>query len=133
MWLLYLEILRLESANCLTPCFSADEGFVIYSFLMMCLAAIGYDSDIVNFWNRNGNPPLPSSWFWSTCCLGHVPLDSRFLVRCKQGVLQFVVVKLIMATVMLVCAAFGKQVRTQFGRFARKVHERFTAHVALPG
>lgn len=83
------------------------EGFVIYNFLMMCLASVGYDSDLVNFWNRSGNPPLPSSWLWSTCCCGHVPLDHRFLVRCKQGVLQFVVVKLVMAVVILLCNELG--------------------------
>jgi hypothetical protein len=84
------------------------EGFVIYNFLMMCLASVGYDSDIVNFWNRNGNPPLPPSWLWSTCCLGHIPLDHRFLIRCKQGVLQFVVIKLVMAVVILLTSALGK-------------------------
>ncbi len=83
------------------------EGFVIYNFLQMCLASVGYESDICNWWARQGNPPLPSSWLWSTCCLGHVPMDHLFLLRCRQGVLQFVVLKLVMAIVILVTSSLG--------------------------
>ena len=83
------------------------EGFVIYNFLQLCLASVGYESDIVNWWNRQGNPSIPSSWFWSTCCFGNIPMDAELLRNCKRGVLQFVVVKIVMAIVTFITSAMG--------------------------
>ena len=83
------------------------EGFVVYNFLSLCIASVGYESDLVDYWARNGNPAIPSSWMFCTCCLESVPMDARFLRLCKQGVLQFVLVKVLMAVVIFICSAFG--------------------------
>lgn len=81
------------------------EGFVVYNFLSLCLASVGYESDLVNWWTGH-NSQLEASWFWSTCCFGNIPLNAKFLRRCKQGVLQFVVVKCC-AAVFIFCSHLG--------------------------
>ena len=81
------------------------EGFVVYNFLYLCLASVGYDSDLVDWWNRQNNPQLPSSWFYSTCCI-EIHMNAPFLRYCKQGVLQFVIIKIMMAIVIFICSAY---------------------------
>ncbi|KAL7205588.1 hypothetical protein ACSBR2_018511 [Camellia fascicularis] len=43
-----------------------------------------------------------------TCCFPPIPLDGRFIRRCKQGCLQFVILKPILVAVTLLLYAKGK-------------------------
>ncbi|KAG0482565.1 hypothetical protein HPP92_010649 [Vanilla planifolia] len=43
-----------------------------------------------------------------TCCLPSIPLDGRFIRRCKQGALQFVILKPILVAITFILYAKGK-------------------------
>ncbi|KAE9611888.1 hypothetical protein Lal_00048921 [Lupinus albus] len=81
------------------------EAWVIYNFLSLCLAWVGGPGAVVL--SLNGRVMKPS-WFLMTCCLPPIPLDGRFIRRCKQGCLQFVILKPILVAVTLVLYAKGK-------------------------
>lgn len=74
------------------------EAWVIYNFLSLCLAWVGGPGEVVT--SLQGKMLQPS-WHLMTCCFQAIPLDGRFIRRCKQGVLQFVILK-----PLLVLAAF---------------------------
>jgi hypothetical protein len=73
-------------------CRDCYEAFVVYCFVALMLEYAGGDSVCVQ--QIGLLPPLKQPW---PCCLLH-PLDltSVFLRRCKQAVLQFVIVKPLM-------------------------------------
>lgn len=81
------------------------EAWVIYNFLSLCLAWVGGPGAVVL--SLSGRVLKPS-WYLMTCCLPPVPLDGRFIRRCKQGCLQFVILKPILVAVTLVLYAKGK-------------------------
>ncbi|XP_039029291.1 transmembrane protein 184B-like [Hibiscus syriacus] len=81
------------------------EAWVIYNFLSLCLAWVGGPGAVVL--SLTGRVLKPS-WFLMTCCLPPVPLDGRFIRRCKQGCLQFVILKPILVAVTLILYAKGK-------------------------
>ncbi|GMI79411.1 hypothetical protein like AT3G05940 [Hibiscus trionum] len=88
--------------NSIRECY---EAWVIYNFLSLCLAWVGGPGAVVL--SLTGRVLKPS-WFLMTCCLSPVPLDGRFIRRCKQGCLQFVILKPILVVVTLVLYAKGK-------------------------
>ncbi|KAL2536858.1 hypothetical protein Fot_18249 [Forsythia ovata] len=61
------------------------EAWVIYNFLSLCLAWVGGPGAVVL--SLSGKALKPN-WWSMTCCLPPVPLDGRFIRRCKQGGLQ---------------------------------------------
>ncbi|KAB2059342.1 hypothetical protein ERO13_A11G275900v2 [Gossypium hirsutum] len=81
------------------------EAWVIYNFLSLCLAWVGGPGAVVL--SLSGRVLKPS-WYLMTCCLPPMPLDGRFIRRCKQGCLQFVILKPILVAVTLVLYAKGK-------------------------
>ncbi|KAH7351977.1 hypothetical protein KP509_19G023500 [Ceratopteris richardii] len=72
------------------------EAWVIYNFLSLCLAWVGGPGAVVT--SLSGRLLKPS-WHLMTCCLPAIPLDGRFIRRCKQGGLQFVILKPILVAV----------------------------------
>eukprot|EP00053_Salpingoeca_punica_P011088 m.99285 g.99285 ORF g.99285 m.99285 type:complete len:390 (+) comp15583_c0_seq2:597-1766(+) len=78
------------------------EAFVIYNFLSLCYAFIGGESAIMQAIRGRTFQP---SWWTFTCCLSEFSFTPAFLRFCKQGTLQFCVVKLAMAVVIVVMAA----------------------------
>ncbi|KAH7276983.1 hypothetical protein KP509_39G029200 [Ceratopteris richardii] len=78
------------------------EAWVIYNFLSLCLAWVGGPGAVVT--NLNGGMLRPS-WCLMTCCLPSIPFDGRFIRRCKQGCLQFVILKIVLAAVTFVLYA----------------------------
>ncbi|KAF4363131.1 hypothetical protein G4B88_029649 [Cannabis sativa] len=81
------------------------EAWVIYNFLSLCLAWVGGPGAVVL--SLSGRVLKPS-WYLMTCCLPPLPLDGRFIRRCKQGCLQFVILKPILVAVTLILYAKGK-------------------------
>lgn len=81
------------------------EAWVIYNFLSLCLAWVGGPGAVVL--SLSGRVLKPSL-FLMTCCFPPLPLDGRFIRRCKQGCLQFVILKPILVVVTLVLYAQGK-------------------------
>ncbi|XP_031497778.1 uncharacterized protein LOC116262488 [Nymphaea colorata] len=88
------------------------EAWVIYNFLSLCLAWVGGPGAVVL--SLNGRVLKPS-WCLMTCCFPAIPLDGRFIRRCKQGALQFVILKPILVTVTFVLYARGKYEDGNFG------------------
>ncbi|CAH9064429.1 unnamed protein product [Cuscuta epithymum] len=81
------------------------EAWVIYNFLSLCLAWVGGPGAVVL--NLSGRF-LKNNCCLMTCCFPPTPLDGRFIRRCKQGCLQFVILKPILVGVTFVLYAQGK-------------------------
>ncbi|KAE8000028.1 hypothetical protein FH972_004400 [Carpinus fangiana] len=81
------------------------EAWVIYNFLSLCLGWVGGPGAVVL--SLSGRVLKPS-WYLMTCCFPPIPLDGRFIRRCKQGCLQFVILKPILVAVTLILFAKGK-------------------------
>mmetsp|Transcript_9090 Transcript_9090/g.32120 ORF Transcript_9090/g.32120 Transcript_9090/m.32120 type:complete len:469 (-) Transcript_9090:74-1480(-) len=79
------------------------EAWVVYCFLVLILEYAGGEGSCAAA--LRDDPPLHHPW--PLCGLPTIPLDSRFLRRCKQGAIQFVVVKPVMAVVSLSLLAAG--------------------------
>ncbi|OWM86105.1 transmembrane protein 184A-like isoform X1 [Punica granatum] len=80
------------------------EAWVIYNFLSLCLAWVGGPGAVVL--SLTGRVLKPSCYLM-TCCLPPLSLDGRFIRRCKQGCLQFVILKPFLAAVTLILYANG--------------------------
>ncbi|CAL9107585.1 unnamed protein product [Musa textilis] len=81
------------------------EAWVIYNFLSLCLAWVGGPGAVVL--SLSGRSLKPS-WYLMTCCFPSIPLDGRFIRRCKQGGLQFVILKPILVVITFIFYAKGK-------------------------
>eukprot|EP00897_Mesotaenium_endlicherianum_P006240 jgi/Mesen1/5644/ME000286S04857 len=81
------------------------EAWVIYNFLSLCLAWVGGPGAVVT--SLTGRLLKPSLALM-TCCLPPMPLDGRFIRRCKQGCLQFVILKPLLAATCLVLYRYGR-------------------------
>ncbi|KAG2719656.1 hypothetical protein I3760_02G000300 [Carya illinoinensis] len=81
------------------------EAWIIYNFLSLCLAWVGGPGAVVL--SLSGRVLKPSLCLM-TCCVPPIPLDGRFIRRCKQGCLQFVILKPILVAVTLILYAKGK-------------------------
>lgn len=81
------------------------EAWVIYNFLSLCLAWVGGPGAVQT--SLSGGLLRPS-WCLMTCCLPAIPLDGRFIRRCKQGCLQFVILKIVLVAVTFVLYARNK-------------------------
>ncbi|KAL8168224.1 hypothetical protein V2J09_009723 [Rumex salicifolius] len=81
------------------------EAWVIYNFLSLCLAWVGGPGAVVI--SLSGRVLKPSVCLM-TCCFPPIPLDGRFIRRCKQGCLQFVILKPILVALTFMFYAKGK-------------------------
>ncbi|XP_024967898.1 transmembrane protein 184B-like isoform X2 [Cynara cardunculus var. scolymus] len=90
------------------------EAWVIYNFLSLCLEWVGGPGAVVL--SLTGRVLKPN-WCLMTCCFPPIPLDGRFIRRCKQGCLQFVILKPILVALTFVFYAKGKY---QDGNFSAK-------------
>ncbi|CAI5527305.1 unnamed protein product [Closterium sp. Naga37s-1] len=88
------------------------EAWVIYNFLSLCLSWVGGPGAVVT--SLTGRLLKPS-YLLMTCCFPPIPLDGRFIRRCKQGCLQFVYLKPILAATCLCLYSYGLY---QDGNFA---------------
>ncbi|KAJ0561189.1 putative organic solute transporter subunit alpha/Transmembrane protein [Helianthus annuus] len=90
------------------------EAWVIYNFLSLCLEWVGGPGAVVL--SLTGRVLKPN-WCLMTCCFPPIPLDGRFIRRCKQGCLQFVILKPILVAVTFILYAKGKY---EDGNFSAK-------------
>lgn len=80
------------------------EAWIIYNFKSLLLAYVGGPGAVVV--QAEGKLVHPS-WPHLTCCLPTMQVDGFFLRRCKQGTLQFVLLKPVMAALTLLLYAAG--------------------------
>ena len=90
---LYLETFR--------DCY---ESWVVYNFLSLCLAYVGGPGNVIN---RMAGKEVAPSWLAMTCCLPSLPVDGAYIRMCKQGALQFVFLKPILASLTLLLTWAG--------------------------
>ncbi|KAL8152091.1 hypothetical protein V2J09_021899 [Rumex salicifolius] len=81
------------------------EAWVIYNFLSLCLAWVGGPGAVVI--SLTGRVMKPSVCLM-TCCFPPIPLDGRFIRRCKQGCLQFVILKPILVVLTFILYSKGE-------------------------
>jgi len=84
---LYFEVLR-----------DIYEAFVIYCFLALILEYVGGEDNCINRFNEKPDLAHP----FPLCCLPRLRLNVLFLRFCKQGTLQFVIIKPVMAFISLI-------------------------------
>jgi hypothetical protein len=70
------------------------EAWVIYNFMSLCMAYVGGPGAVVV---KSEGVLIEPSWALCTCCMAPIPVDGFFLRNCKQGTLQFVIAKPILA------------------------------------
>ncbi|GMP63545.1 hypothetical protein CsSME_00025184 [Camellia sinensis var. sinensis] len=101
----FLSLVLNESAIYFNSIREIYEAWVIYNFLALCLAWVGGPGAVVL--SLSGRVLKPS-WYLMTCCFSPIPLDGRFIRRCKQGCLQFVILKPVLVAVTFILYAKGK-------------------------
>ena len=77
---------------------------MIYSFLSLCYEYLGGEGNIMA---EIRGKPIPSSYWYGTCCLSGRTYTIGFLRFCKQATLQFCAIKPLMSVVILVLHGFG--------------------------
>lgn len=85
-------------------CQRSYEAWIIYNFSSLLLAYVGGPGAVVV--KAEGKQVHPS-WAHMTCCLPTMQVDGFFLRRCKQGTLQFVLLKPVMALLTVILYASG--------------------------
>ncbi|GAA0186186.1 transporter [Lithospermum erythrorhizon] len=101
----FMALLLNESAIYFNSIREIYEAWVIYNFLSLCLAWVGGPGAVVL--NLHGRF-LKQNWCLMTCCFPPIALDGRFIRRCKQGGLQFVILKPVLVAVTFILYAKGK-------------------------
>lgn len=101
----FISLILPDNAIYFTSIREMYDAWVIYNFFSLCLAWVGGPGAVVV--SLNGKTLKPS-WFLMTCCLPAIPLDGRFIRRCKQGCLQFVILKPILVVITFILYAKGE-------------------------
>lgn len=110
----FLSLVLRDSAIYFNSIREMYEAWVIYNFLSLCLAWVGGPGAVVL--SLTGRVLKPS-FFLMTCCFPPIPLDGRFIRRCKQGCLHFVILKPILVVVTFILYAKGEY---EDGNFSTK-------------
>lgn len=80
------------------------EAWVIYNFLSLCMAYVGGPGAVVV---KSDGKYIKPSWALMNCCWPPQKVDGFLLRKCKQGTLQFVMAKPILAALTLILYAGG--------------------------
>lgn len=79
------------------------ESFVIYSFMKYLLNFLHYDTNLQQYINHK----LPPGHIFPFCCLPGCSGGKTFMLRCKHGILQYVVIRPITTLIAFVSQIFG--------------------------
>eukprot|EP01104_Vermistella_antarctica_P006458 TRINITY_DN17165_c0_g1_i1.p1 TRINITY_DN17165_c0_g1~~TRINITY_DN17165_c0_g1_i1.p1 ORF type:complete len:594 (+),score=87.58 TRINITY_DN17165_c0_g1_i1:162-1943(+) len=79
------------------------EAYCLYSFLRLLMAFLGGELELEILLEKKD----PISHPFPMCCLQKIPLGRKFLWRCKQCILQFVLFKPILAVSTFLCEHYG--------------------------
>lgn len=83
------------------------EAYVIYNFLYFLIAYLGGEEKIIAD-SLARNAPDKEHHIWPMhYCLKQWRTGKQFLVRCKLGALQYVVIKLVLSIVTFICESTG--------------------------
>ena len=93
-----------HAAHSRPPAARSYESWIIYNFLTLCFAFVGGPGVVVTA--QDGKSVHPSC-LHGTCCLPNMSIDGFFLRGCKQGALQFVILKPFMAILTLLLEKWG--------------------------
>ena len=88
------------------------EAWVIYNFLSLCLAYVGGPGSVEV--KMHGYTLTPSV-LYCTCCLAPMPVNGAFVRYCKQGTLQFVFLKPVLAVITVVLYTQGAYLEGYWG------------------
>ncbi|KAK3259454.1 hypothetical protein CYMTET_31551 [Cymbomonas tetramitiformis] len=94
----WLSLLRRDEQIYFATIRDCYEAWVIYNFLALCLAYVGGPGQVVLAMEGHS---VQRSWLYGTCCFPPLPINGQFLRHCKQGALQFVILKPILAALVL--------------------------------
>lgn len=81
--------------NAVRDCY---EGFVIYNFLSLCYEYLGGEGNIMS---EIRGKPIRASWATGSFCLAGQSYNIGFLRFCKQGTLQFCIIKPLMSFIVI--------------------------------
>jgi len=87
--------------NAIRDCY---EGFVIYNFLSLCYEYLGGEGNIMT---EIRGKPIKSSWAAGSFCLAGQSYNIGFLRFCKQGTLQFCIIKPLMSFIVIILQLLG--------------------------
>ena len=90
----WLSLLHRPASLYLNTFRDCYESWVVYNFLNLCLAYVGGPGNVVN---RMAGKEVEPSCLAMTCCLPPLPIDGVYIRRCRQGAIQFVLLKPILA------------------------------------
>lgn len=79
------------------------ESFVIYSFMKYLLNFLHYDTNLQQYIDHK----LPPRHIFPFCCLPSCVNGKIFMLRCKHGILQYVVIRPITTLIAFVSQIFG--------------------------
>jgi len=80
------------------------EAFVIYNFLSLCYEYLGGEGNIMS---EIRGKPIQTSYVNCTCCLAGHSYNISFLRFCKQGTLQFCIIKPAMSIITIFLQSYG--------------------------
>eukprot|EP00939_MAST-03C_sp_MAST-3C-sp1_P001434 g1434.t1 len=95
------------------------EAYIIYCFIALMLAYGGGENNCLVLMRSRGHLAHPCPL---NLCFSPMPLDAKFMRRCKQGCIQFVVLKPILAIMSLIFMAVGKYDSTGYQAFLLTVY-----------
>jgi len=94
------------------------EAFIIYCFLVLILEYTGGELQCVSAISKK--PPL--SHPTPLCCLPKLQLNVRFLRMCKQGCIQFVIIKPVMACLSIIMLIAKKWSSVEYQAFMLTIY-----------
>lgn len=100
----FASLLAEDAAIYITTIRDCYEAWIIYNFMSLCLAYVGGPGAVEI--KMQGVVLLPS-WPACTCCLPPLPVNGQFVRIVKQGALQFVFLKPILAILTVALYATG--------------------------
>lgn len=95
----------LDAAVYLNTLRNIYEAYVMYQFFMLLIDYVGGEQDLER--KLSTRAPVPHPWPFRRCCKPIEVKHPNFLLRMRRGIMQFVIVKPLLAVVTIVLVATG--------------------------